>query len=369
MADYSGFQTFDLGNVIQTAETIKAMKNQSKTDALREQYLRQQMDDAQYQRQRQERADQVTLGQDKAKEVVARSAQILQQQDPKGYIEKFEPVLAQQLHEQLSQHGFDWQTADANVIKEHVAAIQNRANQELGAVPESYTLGKDQVRYQGNNVVARGPVGNETEGGFNLGPGQGHYGPDGKLIAERAPDNTANNQQNFQRADKLRDEFNNQSKEFIGVANSFKRIQDSASNPSPSGDLSLIFNYMKVLDPGSTVREGEFATAQNAGSVDDRVQGLYNRIINGERLSPDQRSDFLNRAGKLYKGQEGRWRTQIKGRYENLAKKAGVDPTYVVSDFNVEEPQTQQQTPTATATGQNGEKIGLINGQWVPLGQ
>jgi hypothetical protein len=293
MADYGGgFNTFDLGHVLATAEGIKQMRNQSKTDALREQYMQQQIADAQFQRQRQERADSINLGQDKAKEIVTRTTQILQQPDPKGYIEKYEPVLAQQLHEQLSQHGFDWQTADADTIKEHVAAIQNKANQELGALPvapSEYTLRPGEQRMRGTEVISSLPT-SEAEGGFNLSEGQGRYDAKGHLIAERAPNTTTTDTQRFNRADKLRDEFNNQSKEFVGVANSFKRIQDSAKNPSPSGDLSLIFNFMKVLDPGSTVREGEFATAQNAGSVDDRVIGLYNRIASGERLSADQRS-------------------------------------------------------------------------------
>ena len=74
----------------------------------------------------------------------------------------------------------------------------------------------------------------------------------------------------------------------------------SANNPSPAGDLALIFNYMKVLDPGSTVREGEFANAQNSGSVPNRIVALYNSVINGTRLSDPQRNDFVNRAGQLF---------------------------------------------------------------------
>ena len=80
----------------------------------------------------------------------------------------------------------------------------------------------------------------------------------------------------------------------------YGRIQASAEDASAAGDLALIFNYMKILDPGSTVREGEFANAQNSGSVPTRIRGLYNQVMEGTRLTDAQRADFVNRAGRLF---------------------------------------------------------------------
>ena len=60
----------------------------------------------------------------------------------------------------------------------------------------------------------------------------------------------------------------------------------------------MITGYMKMIDPGSTVREGEFATAANSGGVSDNVRSLYNSLINGKRLSPQQRENFLQSAGQ-----------------------------------------------------------------------
>jgi hypothetical protein len=76
--------------------------------------------------------------------------------------------------------------------------------------------------------------------------------------------------QEFKKIDvenKLRDDFLKGSKVFVDTKDAYTRIQDSASDPSAAGDLALIFNYMKMLDPGSTVREGEFATAQDSAGV------------------------------------------------------------------------------------------------------
>src|SRR3990172_3435846 len=55
----------------------------------------------------------------------------------------------------------------------------------------------------------------------------------------------------FDAEQSLRKEFTAQSKVFIDVRDSFARIEASSQNPSAAGDLSLIFNYMKMLDPAS----------------------------------------------------------------------------------------------------------------------
>lgn len=97
---------------------------------------------------------------------------------------------------------------------------------------------------------------------------------------------------------KLRKEYNDQTKVFQDVKASYGRVK--VSEDSAVGDLSLIFGFMKMLDPGSVVREGEFATAQNAAGVPERVTNLYNRVISGERLNASQRKSFKGQADKLY---------------------------------------------------------------------
>jgi len=61
----------------------------------------------------------------------------------------------------------------------------------------------------------------------------------------------------------------------------------------------MIFAYMKMLDPGSVVREQEFANAQNAAGVPDQVRNAYNKALRGERLNPEQRAQFLSSAKQV----------------------------------------------------------------------
>lgn len=133
------------------------------------------------------------------------------------------------------------------------------------------------------------------------------------------------------RADSLRKEYTARPeyKTYLTLRDNYNRIQSSAQDASAAGDLSLIFSYMKMLDPTSVVREGEFATAQSAGGVDDRVISMYNRVVNGERLSADQRADFVNRANDLYSDTEA-IKSTLDSEYKSLAENAGIDPMDVV---------------------------------------
>lgn len=123
----------------------------------------------------------------------------------------------------------------------------------------------------------------------------------------------------------LRKEFNALPvvKDFNKVRTAYEKVKQAGANPSPAGDLSLIFNYMKILDPGSVVREGEFANAQNAGGIDTKIRNLYNQIIDGTRLSPDQRQDFLNQS-KNAASAEFKGASEALDQYKGLAANSGL---------------------------------------------
>lgn len=130
----------------------------------------------------------------------------------------------------------------------------------------------------------------------------------------------------------LRREFSTLAKPYFEVRDAFGRIEVAARNPSAAGDLALIFNFMKILDPVSTVREGEFATAQNAGGVPDRIKALYNRIARGERLTEDQRGDFVNQSRNLMTEQERQY-LAIQNQYGGIAQRLGLNQQNVLIDF------------------------------------
>lgn len=116
------------------------------------------------------------------------------------------------------------------------------------------------------------------------------------------------------------------------ISSSYDKIKATAENPTAAGDLSLIFAYMKMLDPESVVRETEFANAQNAAGVPERVRNVWNKAMTGKRLGDDQRKDFVGQAEKIFKAQKEA-QARIDKKFEQLAKKAGADPKDVIFDI------------------------------------
>lgn len=182
----------------------------------------------------------------------------------------------------------------------------------------------------------------------------------------------------------LREDFIKGSKSFIDSKSAYNRILTSAKDGSAAGDMSLVFAYMKMLDPGSTVREGEFAMAENARGVPESVQNMYNKILKGERLTPEQRKSFMDQAGLIYKRDRAAHDQHVKN-YQGLAGHFGFDPAGIIQDYTSDidafeqqarsgesgqQPQGQKPQFSEGATvrdKETGKLFKIVNGQPQPL--
>lgn len=130
----------------------------------------------------------------------------------------------------------------------------------------------------------------------------------------------------------LRKEYAALSKDYRSIQEGADRVKVGANLNNAVGDLSLIFGYMKLLDPGSVVREGEFANAENAQGVPDRIRNVWNKIVAGERLNPDTRQEFVAAAQELANAQTER-QNRISKQFHGIATEAGLDPERIIMDF------------------------------------
>jgi len=81
----------------------------------------------------------------------------------------------------------------------------------------------------------------------------------------------------------------------------FRKILTSAKAGTAQGDLALIFSYMRMLDPSSTVRESEFQQAEQARGLGDKFYNVYLKTIDGQKMGETQREGFVSVARELYK--------------------------------------------------------------------
>jgi hypothetical protein len=135
-----------------------------------------------------------------------------------------------------------------------------------------------------------------------------------------------------EKPDDLRKEWNNLTGDYRKIGSAWAKVRDAGANPSAANDIALIFGYMKMLDPTSVVREGEFATAQNAGNIPTRIWALYNQMLDsGQRLTDAQRQDFLRSAYGVIKSQVPMI-DSLKNQYTEIARGSKIDPRRVIVD-------------------------------------
>ena len=230
-------------------------------------------------------------------------------------------------------------------------AIENaRAEQAFGMQQEEWGLNK-QLMERKLNEQAAGPA------PIKLGKGERLVDPNTfKVLAGAEVDPV----EGLQQSTNLRKELADLSKSFQVQDDAYGRVLASAKDPSPAGDMALIFNYMKVLDPGSSVREGEYASAANAGSVPARIQALYNKAIDGKQLEDSQRKDFVTRARMLYSDAADKQVGKQK-RYTELAAKANLDPSDVVENMvNFRDPDFQAVIGGKPAAGAQQQPVKFL---------
>jgi hypothetical protein len=131
----------------------------------------------------------------------------------------------------------------------------------------------------------------------------------------------------------MRSEFESlpQVKNFGEVQQAYRIIRDIPA--TKAGDLTLLVKYMKLIDPSSSVREGELATADKAGGVPAWLVAQYNQLrSSGGRLEKTIRDDYVARANGLYQSYLGTHH-QLEDQYRQIATRRGFDPRNVVTDF------------------------------------
>lgn len=139
--------------------------------------------------------------------------------------------------------------------------------------------------------------------------------------------------QDYARGGDLRKEWNDNVVKPTKVGtDAMRRVIEGAGRETPAGDIALIFGFMKIQDPGSTVREGEFATAENAASIPERIRVAYNKALKGDKLTPEQRADFLGTAQAQFEANYRRPYIENEKFYRGVVERSGLSPDDVMFD-------------------------------------
>lgn len=107
-----------------------------------------------------------------------------------------------------------------------------------------------------------------------------------------------------------------------------ENIENAVKNPGAYGDLGLLFDSMKTLDPTSVIMIGEQQLFQATGSLPQRIANSLNKMVKGETLQPAQRQEILRYSKSRLKTAHGIYKSHSDPTMKH-AKRLGVDPLEV----------------------------------------
>ena len=177
-------------------------------------------------------------------------------------------------------------------------------------------------------------------------------------------------QKTFDNTQKLRGEFRAEPiyKAQQEVQSAFNQVKEGLDAKSPAGDLAAATKFMKLLDPGSVVRESELALAMQAGGALDRLTSYASNIANGTKLTDKQRTDFRDLSTKFFNTSAQLFNEKQK-EYTDIANRYNFNPKDVAGEPVKLQGGKPNNAITAT-NQQTGEKLMSTDGgkTWKPMG-
>ena len=163
----------------------------------------------------------------------------------------------------------------------------------------------------GKNLGGTGPAGITSVGDYRQ-----QIAPKTSVTV---PVSMTDGQKGFENEMKLAGAFKNEPiyKDFNDMKAAYGQVNTALGQGTPIGDVAGATKMMKLLDPGSVVRETELGIAMAASGRMDRLQNYFNNWASGEKLTPTQREDFKQLSSELYAA-AGQAYNQKRAEYKNF---------------------------------------------------
>ena len=106
-------------------------------------------------------------------------------------------------------------------------------------------------------------------------------------------------------------------KDFSDMKSAYGQVLSALDQGTPIGDVAGATKVMKLLDPGSVVRESELGLAMQASGRMDRLKNYFENWSSGRKLTPTQIQDFKALSNELYSA-AGQAYNQKRKEYEDF---------------------------------------------------
>lgn len=216
----------------------------------------------------------------------------------------------------MTQAQAEWSKPEPVVMNGKTVMLQyNKLGQSRvaeGAAPyEAQSPDIRAVEYlQGGPLAGTGPAGIEKVGQYR------------RQIATQV--NVNPEQKGFENEMKLAGAFKQEPiyKDFSDMKSAYGQVVSALDQGTPIGDVAGATKVMKLLDPGSVVRESELGLAMQASGRMDRLKNYFENWSSGRKLTPTQIQDFKALSNELYSA-AGQAYNQKRKEYETFGEAYG----------------------------------------------
>lgn len=147
-------------------------------------------------------------------------------------------------------------------------------------------------------------------------------------------------QKGYENESRLRNDF--RSEPIYGayqeMKSAYQQIQAAINQGTPIGDVATATKIMKLLDPGSVVRESELGIAMAAAGKLDRLKNYFEMKLNGDSLTPTQRKEFGALATELMRAAEQSYNSK-RADYARLGERYKLDTSVLGDESRLVPPQ------------------------------
>jgi len=168
-------------------------------------------------------------------------------------------------------------------------------------------------------------------------------------------------QGNWRVEDSLSKQFDSVTKPYVEEMDATRKLNSLAPGRRPNAveQQTMMVLIQKFLDPGSVVREGEFARIALAQGLIDKATNWLDHVTKGEPLSDALVKD-IRAMSSLYEQAASRKIQTVGDEYATKAMRRGLDPTSVVVSpyYKHTETAAPQSGATTMAPPKIGEKRG-----------
>jgi hypothetical protein len=153
------------------------------------------------------------------------------------------------------------------------------------------------------------------------------------MIAAGIPD-----QETASVANQMLTRYQNDSKDFNDkqlayrtlISSAVPELQKADKDMSPAAGLTMIYTYLHLVDPTSSVQKTEFGYVLTAQNLPKQMVTRFNAMFgSGSSVSKPQIADFVQQAWLQYGG-SAKQQQRVNDFYSKYASDSGIDPTHVV---------------------------------------